>query len=375
MVNSIQFNQMPPTLRSLVASDGPTLQDLAEDAPEFQVVDQAALLANVQDDLAALLASVMRRQASRRNDQVEDSDNGGRDEVHDASRDEEVEKVRTLLRGEGAGWKASYDLARSLFPDPAELALLLAGLRDDAELDEEIRAEIEQALADLVAEHGQEKLTAGANIRRVVSSFARRADLNPDSLRQAYQSLLGGGSGESVTYRYLIDVFGFSRRGLALDFLEQALAADMAADAPSRSPDDFQPMLALLFQFRLLRSADALLTSAAGQHRRRGRRARKQDEIDLMDSALVELLLAALTDLHDARRQFEQFLRQWRKTAPEQQIAEWARGVLRAMADVPVELFPDLAYREALLVKLSDAVESLFYGGQTSGAHLGKRHV
>ncbi|RBL82023.1 YopN family type III secretion system gatekeeper subunit [Streptomyces cavourensis] len=275
MVNAGRIDLLPPRLPSLVANEAPTLQDLAEGKPEFQVLDQAALLANVQDDMAELLASIMRRQAGRRNDKIDGQEGSSREHVRDEGRAEEVEKVRSLLRDSGAGWPAAFDLARSLFPDPVDLALLLAALRDDVELDEEIRAEIEQALAELIEEHGQEKITAGMNIRDVVSSFATRTGLTPDSLRQAYRSLLESGSGESVTYRYLIDLFGFARRGIALDFLELALAADMSADAPSRAAGDFQPLLALLFQLRLLRSADALLMGAAGRrHQNRERRAR-----------------------------------------------------------------------------------------------------
>ena len=375
MVDRIRVDQILPRLPSLVAHEGPSLQELAEGKPEFQTLDQAALLANVQDDMAELLASIVRRQAGRRSDKVDGQANDSREHVRDDSRAEDVEKVRGLIRASGAGWPAAFDLARALFPDPTELALLLAALRDDASLDEEIRAEIEQALAALVEEHGQEKLSAGMNIRSVVSSFAARTGLSPESLRRAYRTLLDSGSSESITYRYLIDLFGFSRRGMALDFLELALAADMAADAPSRSREEFQPLLALLFQFRLLRSADALLLEAAGSHRRRSRRASRHDDVDLMDESLVALLLAAMTDFLDARRKFEQFLLKWRTVAAEHQVADWARGVLRAMGEIPVELFPDLAYREALLTHLSDVIASLFHRDRTGFARPGELHV
>ncbi|WP_241081797.1 type III secretion system gatekeeper subunit SctW [Achromobacter xylosoxidans] len=376
MVNAGRIDLLPPRLPSLVANEGPTLQDLAEGKPEFQVLDQAALLANVQDDMAELLASIMRRQANRRNDKVDGQEGSSREHVRDEGRAEEVEKVRSLLRDSGAGWPAAFDLARSLFPDPVELALLLAALRDDVELDEEIRAEIEQALAELIEEHGHEKISAGMNIRDVVASFATRTGLTPDSLRQAYRSLLDSGSGESVTYRYLIDLFGFARRGIALDFLELALAADMSANVPSRAASDFQPLLALLFQLRLLRSADALPMGAAGRRQQsRERRARGHHDVDMMDEALVELLLAALTDFLDARRKFEKFLLKWRAVAADRQVADWARGVLRAMADIPGELFPDQAYRQALLTHLSDAIESLFHRGHTGFARPGELHA
>lgn len=375
MAGNVQFHPLTHALPSLMGHASASLQELAESVPELHTIDRAALLANVQDDMAALLASVMRRQASRRTDTISERQNSKHDEVSDGERDDNVEKVRSLLQSAGAGWKAAYDLARGLFPDPAELALLLASLRDDVELEEAIREEIERALDELIAQHGFEKLAPSLNIRQVVDSFATRTGLTPESLRKAYGSLLGGGSGESVTYRYLIDAFGFEQRGMALDFLEQALAVDMAAETPSRTTGTFRPLLDLLFQFRLLRSADALLITAARQQQGPGRSSRPEEKANLLDRAVVELLLSALTDLHAACQKFTEFLQNWRAVAADKQIAQWARGILGAFSDIPVELFPDLAYREALLISMSETLSSLFYGGDSTRTQLGLPHV
>ena len=375
MANNVQFNASLPSLRSLMGHASPSLQELVDEMPVLHTIDRASLLANVQDDMAALLASVMRRQGSSRASSVRDRDNVAHDEVPDTSRQDDFEKVRTLLRAGDAGWQATYDLARTLFPDPADLALLLASLREDLDLEEKIRAEIKQALAELVAEHGHDTLAPGLNIKGVIASIAARTGLTAASLRQTYDALLAGGSGEMVTYRYLIDAFGFARRGLALDFLEQALAADMAAETPSRPKDTYQPLLELLFQFRLLRSADALMVAAARQHRRGpARHSGPLHDLGLMDKAAVELLLAALNDPQQAQQQFSKFLQDWRGVAVDRQIAPWAQGVLRAISDVPTELFCDLAYREALLVRLSDTISSIFYGPDQSHKRLGQPH-
>ena len=363
MANGIHFSPLPAALTSVMAHVNPTLEELAEGPPKLLTVDQASLLANVQDDMAALLASVLRRQTGRRVDKMDDAQGPEPgDTPTDDIRQEEVQKIRALLQTAGASWGAGYDMARALFPDPAELALLLASLRDDTALDEEIRAEIEQTLAELTREHGADRLAAGKNIGRVVATFATRTGLSADSLKAAYRALLASGSGEALTYRYLIDAFGFARRGLALDFLEQALAADIAADTPSRPADDFQPLLAVLFQLRLLRSADALLLSTAGRPARRSPRARTDDPApDLLDSVLVDVLLATLCDLGEAQREFDQFLAHWRGVADDVQVFQWTGRLLRAMAEVPVELFPDLAYREALLTTLADTVQARFH--------------
>ena len=374
MASSVHSSPLVPHLPSLMGHASPSLSELAESVPELHTIDRAALLANLQDDMAAMLANLMRRQSSRRSDTIAERENGVRDEPCSGERDENVEKVRALLHSKSASWKAAYDLARGLFPDPADLALLLASLRKDPEIDEAIRKDIKAALADLLAEQGFENIAPTLNIRHVVNAFAARTSLTPDSLRKAYRSLLGGGSGESVTYRFLIDIFGFEHRAVALDFLEQALAVDMAADMPSRKNETFQPLVDLLFQLRLLRSADCLLVAAARQQHGPVRSMRFSTA-DLLDRAVVELLLVALEDTHQACHQFSKFLQDWRELAAHRQIAPWARGVLRAFSDLPVELFVDLAYREALLVSLSQTMTSLFYGRNGIDTELGHPHV
>lgn len=374
MPNSVHFRPVAPPLPSLMGHASPSLSELAESVPELHTIDRAALLANVQDDMAAMLANLMRRQTSRRSDTLAEREHDVREEPYNGERDEHVEKVRALLHSKSVSWKAAYDLARGLFPDPADLALLLAGLREDPAIDEAIRKDIKEALAALLAEQGFENVAPTLNIRHVVSSFAARTSLAPDSLRKAYRSLLSGGSGVSVTYRYLIDLFGFEQRGTALDFLEQALAVDMAADIPSRANDAFQPLVDLLFQFRLLRSADCLLVAAARQQQGLDRSVRFTQS-DLLDRAVVDLLLVALEDTEQACHQFHRFLQDWHALALPGQIAPWARGVLRAFSEVPVELFVDLACREALLVHLSETVTSLFYRRDFPCTALGNSHV
>ncbi len=375
-VANVQFNPLSPALPSLMGHASPSLQELAESVPELHTIDRASLLANVQDDMAAMLASIMRRQSSRRTDTVAERENSTREEVPSTEHDEHVEKVRALLRSADAGRRAAYDLASRLFPDPAELALLLASLREDLELEEDIREEIERALAELIAKHGHEKLAPSVNIRHVVNAFAAQTGLTPDSLRKAYGSLLSGGSSEPVTYRYLINVFGFEQRGMALDFLEQALAVDMAAETPSRTADGFQPLLDLLFQFRLLRSADSLLIAAARPYQQgAGRSLQSHGNVDLLDSIVVELMLVALSDPKQACQKLTEFLQSWREIAADRQIAPWAAGVLRAFADIPVELFPDLTYREAFLISMSETIASVFRGEYSPHTRLGQRHV
>ncbi|AJC21249.1 HrpJ domain-containing protein [Pandoraea pulmonicola] len=328
-----------------------------------------------KDSLSSLLATMAQRQAVRR---VEKPARGSASKRRGAMSDTqkaELARVRTMIQSGGANFGAAYEHTRNLFPMPEELALVLAGLLEDDELDARTKEEIDDALAALIREYGHARVSAGLNTGHVVNTFASRMNIDGSDLRQAYHTLVGAGTGEAVTYRYLIDKFGFERRGLALEFLECALAADLASEVPSHPPEAFQPMLDLLFQLRLIRSADDLLLSSARERHRRKRPATLHEEPDLFDQVLVDLLIASLFDIQNACRHLTHCLQRWREFAGAGNVLDWAGRILRAMADVPVELFPDLAYRQSLLTALCEVVDNIFLHRRGSLARLGSPHV
>lgn len=342
---------------------------LADDAPTLLNTRHASII-DAEEGLAAVLSQVQHRQAGRRIERSTRKETTQRQTAMDPKAAVALSQLRSALRTGALTFGAALEKLCALFPDPEELALVLAGLRDDADLDTKVQAEVHRALAELMQEHGQARLTAGLNTRHVVAEFAAMMNVTPQALRSAYRVLAGASSDESVTYRYLIDTFGFARRGLALDFLEQALAADIAADTPTHPPEEFQPLLALLFQLRLLRSADAVLLSTAGFRRRRAPHQDDSYEPDLFDEALVDLLLATLSDIQSAAKQFKHCLLRWLSFSRGRSVSEWAGRVLRAIAEVPTELFPDMVYRQALLTRLAEVADELFYSRRGANAHL-----
>jgi len=339
-------------------------------------IDQAALLTDVQDDLASLLSAFVRRQSGRRHgDDTADSPAPEYEALPTSPNIESVAQIRELLAGQQPRWRLAMDLLRGLFPDPAEQALVLAGLRSDPKLSEEIREEINTALAELTAQRG-EALANSANLGRVVQQFANKTGLSAESLRAAYRTLIKASAGERELYIYLINTFGFAQRGLALDFLEQAVAADLSAAGPAYAAELFKPLLGLLLQLRLIRCADNILLSTLRRKTRRqlrrgrsgGRPGAKNDgqfnpkkfSNGLVEEALIALLLAALSDVVSAQQQFAQFLQKLGAYTERTVLQPLARAILRAMAGLPCELFPDLASRQALLAGLHTTYDQLF---------------
>lgn len=344
------LDRMRPTPRPLAPAGH-------RERPHILSVDQAGLLADVEDDLGEALSALRRQSSSRRgsaesvSEDVEagaHEDEASREEAHGAP--PMAERVRARLAENGGNARDALLLAQALCPDPSDLALLLAGLREDEAIDAAVREELDRALDELVATHGLSALRAGANVARLAGAFARRTRLSSRTLRQAYLTLLAADTSVDAMYRYLIDAFGFARRGVALDFLELAAATDRACATPSRRADDYAPMDALLMRLRLLRSADALLVSARHGVDRRAA---------ILDEALVELLLLGVLDIAAACQAFKRCLRDWMARAGAAQAARWSRAALYGLALGPVELYPDAAHRQALLDALHACLAAL----------------
>ncbi|WP_176091299.1 HrpJ domain-containing protein [Burkholderia ambifaria] len=338
------------------------------DAQVEELMDLGATLADMADDVAGMAAHFAAGRAARRSARLAteapaDTSFGEQTE-EEQDRTRQVGRIRTLLAQGGQSWETVYRLARALFPDPTDLALLLATLRDEVGLDHTLRAQIDATLATLLEEAGASgELRPALNTAGVVALYARRHRLSRQALRRAYGLFLSAQTDERSIYEHLIDTFGFERRGVALDFLEQAVAVDLSAQTPSRTHDEFTPLRALLARLRLLRSADALLVSDTQHHvvlRATARAALDESRVaDPLAHALVTLFLAALTDTNAASARFAGQLRAWEAFAEPERLANWAGDVLRSMARVPVEVFVDAAWREVLLAGLTDSAHAV----------------
>jgi type III secretion protein W len=364
-----------PAHPSKVASDHIVIESL--DAQVFDPTDLSAEMSDMADDALAAAAQFAARRAARRPLDLAASSLEGTEAENGDEADQayagNVRRIRTILAQGSDSWEAVYQLMRALFPDPADLAMLLAALRDDLGLDDEIRAQIDEALRGLADE--QESLVRpGLNTAALVAAFAKRHRLSRQKLRHAYELFLLADADERAIYAHLIETFGFEQRGFALEFLEQAVAVDMSAHTPSRTIYDFLPLRALLARLRLLRCADSLLVADTRHHsavRAAANAAANKPAAratvaagasaapDPLAHALVALLLAGLTDTHEAGSQFARNLRVWRAFVDPAELAAWTRDVLRAIARLPVEVFVDAAWREALLTALLQAADPL----------------
>ncbi|AMB88011.1 type III secretion regulator InvE [Pseudomonas agarici] len=149
-------------------------------------------------------------------------------------------------------------MARSLFPDDSDLALVLRELLRRRQLQAPVRQRLESLLEQVIAQASPRRLKAGINSALKARLFGRAMALRASFLREAYRDFLESDDRATCCYEDWVALFGPSRRAAVLAFIEAALLTDIDAQDPSCSRGEFGALLARLADLKRLRSADAM---------------------------------------------------------------------------------------------------------------------
>jgi type III secretion protein W len=209
----------------------------------------------ISDELSAALTQFRaRRQFDLKSD-------GLTDNFERVLEDDTVPKARQVLSlarltDRPAGWL--LPLARQLFPDDSDLALVLRELLRRQKLDAETRQRLETLLQSVVAQGSAKRIKAGINAALKARLFGAVLAVRADRLRETYRDFLQSDSGPVSCYEDWVALYGPAARKTVLAFIEAALLTDIDAQDPSCSRLEFGQLLARLTDLKRLRSADGL---------------------------------------------------------------------------------------------------------------------
>jgi type III secretion protein W len=147
-------------------------------------------------------------------------------------------------------------MARSLFPDDSDLALVLRELLRRKKLDAGTRQRLETLLETVVAQSSPKRLKAGINAALKARLFGAAIAVRAGLLRETYRDFLESDDGPVSCYQDWIALFGAPQRINVLAFIEAALLTDISAQDPSCSRREFGQLLARLTELKRLRSAE-----------------------------------------------------------------------------------------------------------------------
>lgn len=288
------------------------------------------------DDATALAASFGQRRAGRNDGSQRGTVEEWAGRLLDDSTKEHLQQLKNMLLAHGLDAPGLQQALTRLFSDASDAYAALRALLADDELDAQ-RELLEQALALLSGKDGS-ALKAGANVAHTARAAAARhrgkRRLTSAALRASYRSLLGSDDALQLYVAWL-EVFGENERTTVIDFLTEALVADMCCADPSCSSPIFGRMLRSARLLSCLRTlerrfcGDPRLNRLLGEHG---------------PARQLQPMLQAFADEHDAREWCQSLLSDFATTHPPGESLELCMSLRRFVKSINS---PELLYPEA----------------------------
>ncbi len=290
---------------------------------------------SMADDLSALVTSLRQRRDGQRSGGTGESqawiDHVLDDEVHS-----KVTNLRALLDGMRSPVQL-LGLLRQFFPDPSDVLAVLRSLIADDELEELrelLQQSMEQLLAEQTAQGNAAALRGGLNVAVKARLAARGSQFSARALRQSYRDFIGNHQDCVGEYAAWIALYGFERRAQVVDFMEQALGADMYSLDPSASHLEFGRLLRQVRNLAVLRSTDHLLVQEATRDRLLAR-------MSTTAEAVVGGLLDVVRGLQDWKELFAGPLAGARVALSAPERARLVQALRRALGGLPDAVWSD----------------------------------
>jgi type III secretion system YopN/LcrE/InvE/MxiC family regulator len=239
-----------------------------------------------------------------------------------------------------------------LFPDPSDRVLVLRALLDDESVLEELRHELDLLLTEADGKDGRKTVRGGINVALKAKLRAHTLGATAKQLRSSYREFLDANLEAIGFYDLWIEEYGFERRFDVIDFIEQALAADMYALDPSCSRLEFGNLLKVVRRLTTLRSADNLLMKHCW-------RESLMKRMNVTQQALLQSLLGVIRVGGGFPDLFKTVLAGARFGLTVQETTGLAQGFRRAIKALPHDVWFDVAFQLQAL----DEVEQLIDGG------------
>lgn len=146
--------------------------------------------------------------------------------------------------------------ARMIFDDDSDLYVVLQALLTRKNLLQVQRTSLGAMMAGIDCEADAKPLKGGINCALQSKLFGEVLSQKASLLRATYRRFLENDSQPLEIYESWIASHGYGTRDAILDFVEEALGADMRSDYPSCNYGEFSVLLRQLQKIRLLRMAD-----------------------------------------------------------------------------------------------------------------------
>lgn len=261
--------------------------------------------------------------------------------------DEEVEakfdKLLQILQGpEGANIENLLRQARSLFPDDSDLVLVLREALRRRDLEEVVRKRLKRLLTKAEKEADPKRLKAGINVALKARLFGKTLTMSPALMRESYRGFLENEEHEIEIYQGWLSTYGIEKRSLVINFMEDALLADIDSVDPSCSHVEFGYLLGRVQQIKLIRSSDVLFINGVMGHE-------IVFQVNPQESAWLYFLFGILQQPDELNDLLIQVLGDDFLSVGKRERSQLLQIIYRYSKQLPHEIFLSLEEREALL--------------------------
>lgn len=167
-------------------------------------------------------------------------------------------QILQIIRSQNVSAEKLLSYIREFFSDDSDLVLVLRELLKRHAADPVAGKRLSSVLQEAQAQAEPRQLKAGINCALKARLFGKVLTLRPGLLRATYRQFIRSHEPESELYADWISNYGYRRRHAILDYVEEALLADISARVSSSSSSEFGYLLGRLSQIKRLRSADIL---------------------------------------------------------------------------------------------------------------------
>jgi type III secretion protein W len=336
------------------------------------VLDPMSLLSDSADELSQSLSSRVQERTLKER-RVSSGSNG--DLALSRARLQELQRLLQGGQGDGGSQDeaAQLDLARNILRQPGQARQQVQARGDDPsgqylsllEVAALIRegaagadaggvalAEVEEAAARLLAEHG-EAIRADMNSADTLSALATPEEVQ--GLRSAYRDAVIGQPDLASTLRHVLDAAsggGADDYLRVLDTLRNALGADLAATQPSTEPARLQSLVSDLYQLKVI-------GTVVEQGSRMSQTLAQRHAVPPFKGTLMASELVALTGERwvDASR-FTRVAERCGAARPTACAVDFLTGLRHSLRDLPPQVFASPDARQSLLDTAQQAVDA-----------------
>lgn len=332
-------------------------QDALSDSESQWLEDEspAALLqkfSQATDEMSAAMA-----QFRHRRDYEKKSSSTGEtsfERVLDEDIESKFDKLVKILRGpESANIDSLLRHARSLFPDESDLVLVLRETLRRRDLDEVVRQRLKTLLAKAENEANPKRLKAGINVALKARLFGKTLMMSPALMRESYRGFLENDESEVEIYQGWVATYGVEKRHVVINFMEDALLADIDSVDPSCNHMEFGYLLGRISQIKLIRSSDALFIQGVLSNK-------VVRETHYQESAWLLLFFGMLQQPNALSDLLSQLLGDYFIIAKKKERSLLLQIIYRYSKKLPQEIFFSAEDREALLASFEILADKAF---------------